>query len=148
MSVVNLEWSIKRAVINFDDIEDEEIKNVLGKIKALCRENKHEEALNMLPEIYFEFDGNSLDSDPSEYLNEANYSFELDKNSAKHLIQVGIQDDNLVLSITVVFEVDAVEEVDVDEFNEWLSDNGGWHAGNAAGLWSYSDDDGGECRIV
>lgn len=148
MSAVNLEWSIKRAVINLDDIEDEETKEALEKVKVLCMENKHAEALDMLPEISFEFDGNSLDSDPTEYLKEANYSFTLDKNSAKHLIQVGMQDDNLIVSITVVFEVDAVEEVDVDEFNEWLSDNGGWYAGNATGLWSYSEDDGGECRIV
>jgi hypothetical protein len=148
MGTLNLNWSIKRAVVNFEDIEDEDTKTTLEKVLALCAAKKNEEAVKSLPSIDFEFDAESMDSDASEYFEETSYAFELDKKNKNYKIQAGEDNGNLILSISVVFEVKVNDGIDVDAFNEWLSDNGGWSAGNAAGMWSYSEDDGGDCEVA
>lgn len=147
MAKIKIRWSIKRASINLDGIEDQKTKAALENAMSLCCVGQHENAIRKLPTINFEFDGNSLDSDYSEFLTKSTYSLDLDYDSSDNSIQIGIQDGNLLLSIVVIFELDVHDDTDPEELNEWLSENGGWSAGNAAGMWSYSDDDGGECCV-
>ena len=147
MAKLKIRWSVKRASINVDEIEDQETKTALENAKSLCYEGQYENAIRKLPTINFEFDGNSLDSDCSNFLKKSTYSFDLDYESSDTSIKIGIQDGNLILSISVIFQVDVHDAIHPEELNEWLSENGGWAAGNAAGMWSYSDDDGGECCV-
>ena len=147
MVKVKIKWSIKRAVVNFDEILDDETRSALEKAKAMCVEGMYSEALDCVPQIDFEFDCGCLDSEYKVHLIKPNYSFIIDKNSNNSTIKIGVQNNSLLLSISVVFEVIAVEGVDLAEFNEWLFENNCWAAGNAAGMWSYSEDDGGECCV-
>jgi len=147
MAQVKIRWSIKRASINFDEIEDQETKVALENAMSLCHEGQYENALRKLPTINFEFDGNLLDVDYSEFLTKSIYSFDLDYHSSDTSIQIGMQEDNLFLSIAVNFALDVHDGTDLEKLNEWLSENAAWAAGNAAGMWSYSDDDGGECCV-
>ena len=135
-------------MVNFEEIEDEDTKEALDKVRALCAKNKFDEAVKSLPEIDFEFDADAMDSDPSDYFTNSKYSFTVNPKAKSCSIKAGLEEGNLILSIAVVFEIEVSDGIDVDEFNEWLSDNGGWSAGTAAGSWGYSADDGGDCLVV
>lgn len=140
---VLVEWSIKRAAINVEEIEDEETRSAINSVIQLCKEEKYEEAVGMLPEINFEFDSGSMDSSPDAYLAEGVDSFVVDPSNPRHSLRVGVDGDRLILSIAVIFEMSLVAGVTADELDEWLTDNGGWAAATAAGQWQYSEDDGG-----
>ena len=145
---VLVEWSIKRAAVNVDDVEDEDTKNILIEVIKLCKEMQYEEALVILPEITFEFDSDNMDSSADDYLAESVESFVLDPSNKNHSIRVGLDGDKLILSIAVIFEMSLVSGVTADELDGWLSDNGGWAGGMAAGQWQYSEDDGGSFASV
>jgi hypothetical protein len=143
-----VEWSIKRAVVNVDDVEDEDTKNALIEVIKLCKEMQYEEALAMLPEMTFEFDSDNMDSSADDYLSESVDSFVLDPNNKSHSIRVGLDGNKLILSIAVIFEMSLVSGVTAEVLDEWLSDNGGWAGATAAGQWQYSEDDGGSFASV
>jgi len=145
---VLVEWSIKRAAVNVDDVEDEDTKNILIEVIKLCNEMQYEEALAILPEITFEFDSDNMDSSADDYLAESVESFVLDPSNKNHSIRVGLDGDKLILSIAVVFEMSLIPGVTAEVLDEWLSDNGGWAGGMAAGQWQYSEDDGGNFASV
>ena len=145
---VLVEWSIKRAVVNVVDVEDEDTKNALIEVIKLCKEMHYEEALAMLPEMTFEFDSDNMDSSADDYLAEGVDSFVLDPNNKRHSIRVGLDGNKLILSIAVVFEISLVSGVTAEVLDEWLSDNGGWAGATVAGQWQYSEDDGGSFASV
>jgi hypothetical protein len=145
---VLVEWSIKRAVINVAEIEDEETRGAIYNVIQLCKDKKYEEAVAMLPEIYFEFDSGNMDSSPDDYLAESVDSFVVDPSNPNHSIKVGLDGNKLTLSIAVIFEMSLVSGVTADDLDEWLSENGGWAAATAAGQWWYSEDDGGSFSTV
>ena len=145
---VLVEWSIKRAVVNVDDVEDEDTKNALIEVIKLCKEMHYDEALAMLPKMTFEFDSDNMDSSADDYLAEGVDSFVLDPNNKSHSIRVGLDGNKLILSIAVVFEMSLVSGVTAEVLDEWLSDNGGWAAATVAGQWQYSEDDGGSFASV
>lgn len=148
MSETKLIWDIKRAAVNFDDIEDEDTKQKISDAIGLCQANKHEDALKLLPTIDFEFDADNMDDDASGYFLETNYSFSLERGDPNHVIRVGVEGGQLILTIKVIFEVELVDDVDLIQFDEWLSENGGWYAGSATGSWTYTSDDGGGIRVL
>ena len=57
-----MKWSIKRAAINLNDIEDEDTKAALSEVQQLVKKNKVDEAILRLPQIDFEFDAESMDT--------------------------------------------------------------------------------------
>jgi hypothetical protein len=148
MKTLNLNWSIKRAVVNFDDIEDEDTKLTLENVLKLCLEKNFDEAIKKLPTIFFEFDADSMDSDPADFFEIPKYAFELDPKNKYHEIKIGEHEQSLVLTISVIFKIYVTDDIDVEDFNDWLANNGGWYAGNASGLWTYTEDDGGLCQII
>jgi len=138
------EWKMDSGEINMDDVEEDDVRVALKIALGLAKEEKYEEAVKALPTINFEYAFGNLDSDSSDYFGEpADISFELDLANPKHSIAVGVSDGKLVISIAVVFEIPVQSDVDKDELNEWLGDNGGYAAGFAAGGWSYNGDEGG-----
>ena len=147
--IVTLEWEMDRGMIDLDSIEDSEISNILDSCKILIKQKKHKEAIKLLPQLDFEFSPENLDSDASEFFSDVNtISFPVDLKSDKNKVQIGMEGDNLVISIAVVFEVKVHKETDIEELGEWLSDNGGYSAGYVSGGWGYSGDEGGNliCR--
>lgn len=143
-----MKWSIKRAAINLNDIEDEDTKAALSEVQQLVKKNKVDEAILRLPQIDFEFDAESMDTDPSDYFIKTNYSFIVDRSNKNHQIRIGMDGKRIIISISVVFEVKIHDGISPADFDTWLSENGGWYAGYAAGQWSYTDDDGGECHLI
>ena len=81
MSFITVEWSIKRALVNLDGIENDDTKIAMDKVFSLCRQDRHDEAIKCLPDIDFEFDASNMDSDPSDYLKQTTYSSRLNTNS-------------------------------------------------------------------
>jgi hypothetical protein len=145
---VLVEWSIKRAAINVEEIEDEETRSAINSVIQLCKEEKYEEAVGMLPEINFEFDSGNMDSSPDAYLAKGVDSFVVDPSNPRHSLRVILDGDKLILSIAVIFEMSLVAGVTADELNEWLNENGGWAAATASGLWNYLEDEGGSFATV
>ena len=143
-----VEWSIKRAAINVEEIEDEETKSAINNVIKLCKKKRFEEAVAVLPEINFEFDSGNMDSSPDDYLAESVDSFIVDPSNPNHSIRVGMDGNKLILTIAVIFEMSLVSGVTADDLDEWLSENGGWAAATAAGQWWYLEDDGGSFATI
>lgn len=144
-TIKNMLWSIKRAVIDVESIEDSEVQELLSN----WVNSPQEAQVGELPEIEFEFDADNMDEDPSDYFERSIYSFGVTPGENNHSVVVGkTEDGEWVISISVVFPVELVDGVDVDALNDFLAENGGWSAGNADGGWSYSSDDGGDCMIM
>jgi hypothetical protein len=76
-----MEWSIKSAAVNLEGIEDDNTKIAMDKVFSLCCQNRYDEAIKCLPDIYFEFDASNMDSDPSDYFKQTSYSFRLNTNN-------------------------------------------------------------------
>jgi hypothetical protein len=143
-----VEWSIKRAAVNVEEIEDKQTKSAINNVIKLCKKKRFEEAVAVLPEINFEFDSGNMDSSPDDYLAESVDSFIVDPGNPNHSIRVGMDGNKLILTIAVIFEMSLVSGVTADDLDEWLSENGGWAAATAAGQWWYLEDDGGSFATV
>ena len=146
---VSFEWKMENGEINMDDVEDVDVRAALALALGLAKKEKFEDAVKALPSINFEYSFGNLDSDCSDYFGEPqDISFDLDLSDPKHSVSVGVSDGKLIISIAVVFEIPVHGNAAADELNEWLSDNGGYAAGFAAGGWSYNGDEGGHLVIV
>ena len=117
---VLIEWSIKRAVVNVAEIEDEETRSAINNVIQLCKDKKYDEAVAMLPEINFEFDSGNMDPSPDEYLAKGVDSFVVDRSNPNHSIRVGLDGNKLTLRIAVIFEMSLVSRVTADDLDEWL----------------------------
>jgi hypothetical protein len=143
------EWSMEGGQIDEESIEDPSILKALEKAKALIANGEHDKALQSLPKIHFEFSGQNLDSDPSEFFTEdLEFSFEIDPNNKKNKISLELDNDDLCINISVVFALPLKKGVDASEINTWLDENGGYSAGFASGGWGYSGDKGGALLCV
>lgn len=141
---MSFEWRMESGEVNMDDVEDEDVSAALALALRLAKKEKFEDAVKALPSINFEYSFRNLDSDCSDYFAEPqDISFDLDLSVPKHSVSVGVSDGKLIISIAVVFEIPVQDGVVADEVSEWLSDNGGYAAGFAAGGWSYNGDEGG-----
>jgi hypothetical protein len=143
------EWKMARGEVNMDDVEEEDVRAALKIVLDLAKKGKFEEAVQALPVVNFEYAFGNLDSDPEFYFGDLeDISFEIDLTNPNHSIAVGVSGGKLIISVAVVFEIPVESNVDAEELNEWLGDNGGYAAGFAAGGWSYSGDEGGHMMLV
>jgi len=139
------EWSMEGGQIDEESIEDPSILKALEKAKALIANGEHDKALQSLPKIHFEFSGQNLDSDPSEFFTEdLEFSFEIDPSNDMHNISLEIDNDDLLMTISVTFALPVKDGIDISELNEWFENNGGYYAGLAYGGWGWSGDNGGQ----
>lgn len=142
---VFFEWSMEGGQIDEESIDDPNILKALEKAKAMIADGEHDKALQSLPKIHFEFSGQNLDSDPSEFFTEdLEFSFEIDPNNDMHNISLEIDNDDLLVTISVTFALPVKDGIDISELNEWFENNGGYYAGLAYGGWGWSGDNGGQ----
>ena len=74
--------------------------------------------------------------------------FEIDLKNENHKISLDIYDDQLLVTISVIFPLPLKAGIDTDEINEWLDDNGGYFAGVANGGWGWGGDEGGQLICI
>lgn len=141
---VAFEWEMRKGLINIDDIENKETREALKSALSLAKRGKLKEAIRVLPEMTFEFSFYNLDSDPSEYFSDTDgIVFDIEPDNPRHNLAVDVVDDNLILTASIIFDLEVREDVDLDEASDWLSQNGGYSAGLLSGGWSYHGDEGG-----
>lgn len=143
------EWKMENGMVDLDSIESPDVRAALEKVRKLASAKEYDEAVAALPKMEFEFNTENLDLDPSSYLSEgADVAFPLDPNNPHHSIEVDLHDGNLVITVTVVFDLPVKLGIDPTEANEWLMENGGYAAGYASGGWGYSGDEGGHLLCI
>ena len=141
ISKIKLEFSIQRAEINVDDIEDDDVKEKLDNVIALVKAKKNDDAVKALPTLTFEWSWSNGDADPSDYFVDTD-DISLELNTQNSTLQVGVSNDSLVLTSSVFFELDIKEDVDPDDVQDWLDENSMVYCGFVAGGWSYNGDEG------
>ena len=143
------EFQIKRGYVDEDSIEDDELKELVTKLKALCAEEDFESASKLLmTSLSFEFGPDELDDDPEKYFSDLDYiEFECtDENTA---IKVGIDDEGaLLVTITVKFEIALEAGISISELEDYLSESGAWAAASASPGWGYFESDGENVRFL
>lgn len=149
MKKMTLNWHIKRAVIDFKTLEDKDTLNSLRRVKQLVDQKKYIEAIKALPsmEFYWNVEQTTSDKNIGKYFQQQEYHFVLDERHLDNL-KIGIQNANLCLSISVVFDVIVEDGVSRDELNKWLWDSGAWMSASVTGEWTYIEDDGGHFEVI
>lgn len=141
MTKATLEFYMKRGMVNLDDVDDQADMDRLEQAIKFSSEGKHEEALRALPEMFFEWIPSNGDGDVTEvFANGDDFKFYLDSNNST--IRAGVQDGNLVLTISVNFEMELNQEMEEDELAGWLDDNSMYFCGYVGNGWTYHSDDG------
>jgi hypothetical protein len=146
----SMHYSLDRAVVDYNSIEEEETKECFQKFKIIYERNGSQpiEWETALPPMMFEFNAENMDSDYSDWLENPFVSIEL--SPGKELAEPGaIYEDELIkIQVNVVFEVELKNGVKPEKFQEWIEDNGGWQACSIIGDWSYTEDDGGDLYVM
>lgn len=144
MAIIDLQFQIKRGVIDDKSIEDPKIKKIVNECKELCRLSKHDDAVRKLfPYISFDWDWSNGDADVSAIFVEPKpIRFQCDESNC--VLQVGVSDDYLLITATTTFTCNGRDDVEIkaDDLAEWLDNNSMYACGHFNGGWSYLESDG------
>lgn len=154
MTMVKLEFYMKRAEVDMDAIEAASDEKLISNVIKLCEENKHDQAASILLAIMdFECSWENMDCDPSEHLvsiDDILIDCAIDNTS----LRVGSDDGGLVITAGVQFEVEVKDFSNSSELVEWFDENGGWAccafypSGDWESGWSYLGSDGDNLYVV
>lgn len=147
MKKIKVEFFIKRAQVNMDDIyEKTNQKKILKSIK-LIKKGDYKGALDALPELFFEWAWSNSNCDPKKYFKDfTDKYFKLTPENSN--IQIGIFDEKLILTVHVFFDVLLKKNSRINEIEDWFDDNSIYACGYIDGGWSYIGDDGCGIRII
>jgi hypothetical protein len=135
------EFQIKRGVVDENEIEDEDVQSLVDKLKKLCSNKKHKEACELLlPNLSFEFDPSDLDDDPDHFFADTDY-IELECTRDNTSVKVSY-DDELMVTISVNFEIPLNAGISKTELEEYLPESGAWAVASASPGWIYAASDG------
>ncbi len=147
MSQIQLEFFLKRGVVDFDSIEEAVTKRAVESALSLVKLRNYEEAVAALPPISFEWSWSNGDGDPDELFEDV-VDFELFLDPINSVVKVGEENGKLLLSINVIFTVEIREDIEKDAVQEWLDENSMDYAGYISGGWSYLSDDGSGVKVI
>jgi hypothetical protein len=154
MTIAKLEFYMKRAEVDMDEIDTDADQDLLNSVIQLCEENKHDQAASALIEILdFECSWGNMDCDPSEHLVSVD-DILINCSSDNTLLKVGSDDGGLVVTAGIQFEVDFKEFSKPEELVDWFDENGGWACcafyptGDWESGWSYLGSDGDNLYVI
>jgi len=147
VSKVELEFYLKRGVIDFESIEDDEIRRAILNVKSLVQNARFDKAIANLPPLYFEWIWSNGDGDPEDYFSDIK-DINVTLSASNSRIRLGVIDDDLIISVNVFFVVSLKNMVEKKEVQEWLDTSSMAYAGFVSGGWSYIGDDGSGVRVV
>jgi hypothetical protein len=143
MKKANLEFQIKRGVVDIESIEDEEVKATVQQCLKLCKAKKYEEAADLLHQtMSFEWSWSACDGDASDIFEDTEDIF-FECSSKNSSLKVGEDNGDLVITAWAAFQVPVKDGISADEISEWLNDNSAYACGWLSGGWGYlgSDED-------
>ena len=138
---LQMHYRLSNAEIDLDSIESDDVKEIVLKMKSLIEKNDYDGANSIAPSIDFEFNAENMDTDWKPFLDNPHVNLTINNEDDLFL---RIEDDALKIDIEFGFEIEIKDDAKPEKFQEWLDENGGWMACNAAGEWSYTQDEGGE----
>ena len=145
--ILTFEFEMERGVVNAVDMVEEE-SGVLKKCLDLCVNGGHQDAASLLiSHMSFEWDWDNCDGDISDFISDSKPINE-NLNPDNCSVKVGIEDEHLVITATVVFEYATDIDIDIEEFSEWLDENSAYACGFIACGAGYDGTDGDNVRII
>jgi hypothetical protein len=141
-------WSISKAVVDFDSVADDDIKESLLACRFVVRLGMNLEATKDLPEFNLIFDTTFLDQDATAYFLKSSFSIPFDRSDAANTVTAHCHGKKLQFSITCKFLVDVVEGLNDSVFTEWIYSNQLWTYISASGPWTYISDEGGQLSLA
>ncbi len=144
---VDLEFQIKRGVINASDLEEDEA-GVLQKCLKLAQAGNHGAAAELLlPKMSFEWDWSNGDGDAEEFFVEP-IPINFDCTADNCSLRVGENDGQLIITASVQFSAEGQDGIDSDQLTAWLGDNSMYSCGYVSGGWGYDGSDGDNVWLV
>jgi hypothetical protein len=141
-------WSISKAVVDFDTVADDDIKESLLACKFAVRLGLISVATRDLPAFHLVFDTSFMDADPSAYFLHESFLIPFDRSDKANTVTAHCQDHQLKLSITCQFEVDLVDGIDDATLRKWIDSNQLWTYIRPSGSWAYANDEGGQLVLL
>lgn len=148
MAKRSLLWSINKAVVDFDSVDNDDIKESLLTCKFAVRLGMNAESIKYLPAFNLLFDTTFLDEDTSVYFLNPEFLIPFDYTDAAHTVTAHCQDKKLQLSITCKFFVDVVEGIDDTKFADWIDTHQLWTYISVCEPWTHTKDEGGQLSLV
>ena len=154
MTIAKLEFYMKRAEVDMDEIDTDADQNLINNVIQLCEENKHGQAASVLLEILdFECSWGNMDCDPSEHLVSVD-DIVINCSSDNTSLEVGSDDGGLVINAAIQFDVDVKGFSKSEELVDWFDENAGWACcafyptGDWESGWSYLQTDGDNLYVI
>lgn len=147
MAKATLEFYLKRGVVNLEDVDNPDDLSKLSESIDLASTNKHEEAVLHLPQMFFEWIPSNGDGDPAEVFTNSN-DFKIDLTPKNSTVRIGAQDGQLVLTISVKFEMELDHLMTEEDLSTWLDENSMYFCGYVGNGWTYYSDDGSSLSVL
>jgi hypothetical protein len=144
---MNLEFYMKRGLVNLDDFEDESDLELVNNAIELVKQDRFEEAIESLPPMFFEWIPMNGDGDCSEVF-ENDEDFQLPLTPENSTVRAGYENGSLILTISVTFPMDIRDGIDAEQLSNWLDDNSMYACGYIGAGWSYHGDDGCTLHVI
>jgi hypothetical protein len=141
-------WSINKAVVDFDSIDNDDIKESLLACKFAVRLGINSQATKDLPEFNLIFDTTFLDQDVAVYFLKSSFLIPFDRTNKANTITAHSQGKKLQFSIACQFVVDVVDGIDDSVLTEWIYSNQLWTYISTSGPWTYMSDEGGQLSLL
>ena len=143
------EFQIKRGYVDEEAIEDDEVRELVSDLKSLCESEDFEAATKLLlPSLSFEFGPDELDDEPEKYFSDLDY-IEFGSTNENTSVKVGVDGEgDLLVTITVQFEIALNAGISTSELEEYLPDSGAWAVASASPGWGYFESDGENVRFL
>ena len=103
MTKAKLEFHMKRAEVDMDEVTEPDDEDLVNEVIKLCEEDKHEEAASVLLDVmHFECSWGNMDCDPSAHLVSAE-DILIDCSNDNTDFRVGVDDGELVITAAIHF---------------------------------------------
>jgi hypothetical protein len=136
-----LEFQIKKGIVDIDS-SDQEIKNHLQNSLCLCKQEKCEDAVDLIfPYLNFEWIWSNCDSDPEEIFENSEDIF-LKLTETNSSVEFCNTEGELAITASVQFKAKIKSFVESEELSSWLEDNAAYACGHISGGWSYRGSNG------
>ena len=144
---IGLEFHIKRGIVDFEGLDDDEV-SLVRKCIELCERGKNEEAVSLLyAKTYFTWDwdwGNGL----YKGIVKCPKNIRVPCTKENCLLQAGHWDGNLTVSGGFSFYVELLNDMTAKEIYQWIDDDSLWACGYISAGWLYSTTDGDNVYLV
>ena len=138
---LTLDFAIKGGVV-WPCEDDSETLELLDRCKQLVGQRQLSEACDvLLPTMSLSWSWNNIDNRPTEFLIDLS-DFVVPCTKQNSILRLGSWRDQLILTAATTFSLPAKDEVQLDQFEQWLWENSADWCGYLSGGWLYSEDNG------